>query len=538
MEGLRLVSGTVYWRGNGANHVDDHGANVGLCTFSLVLDACLGFSTANGWNSGKPGVAVCRREFLLHIRVFKCCWYLQLHREETSEFMTGREAAKILLTGKDGMVSLNLFYSGKQFINTLAIETLDQWPRRTILILEEASTFTLKVIHDHELRAFRGGARKSPSQFQNNFFLICIFASEYPGNCSSTSQYPGNCNLNLYSKGMLLEMALRWYCCIKSGTRSDVQHKEWRKLPTRLLRIPDKKHSKDDSEGDDDKLTDTQLKDNILTLLVAGHDTTTAALTWLIKFLDEKPAVLERLRVILLRIPDKKHSKDDSEGDDDKLTDTQLKDNILTLLVAGHDTTTAALTWLIKFLDENPAVLERLREEHGEILGTRKNRSCLSWSELNNMPYTSKVSCTLIKFCLSYQQTHLCTRNSANREFVSFFRKAAQDFEIDVMRYKIRKGWSINWDVVCIHHDPEIFPDPQKFDPSRFDEPMKPFSFLGFGNGPRMCPGINLAKLEISVFIHHLVCKYNWRPLEKDDSVHPTLIRMQKNKYPTMVEQL
>ena len=59
----------------------------------------------------------------------------------------------------------------------------------------------------------------------------------------------------------------------------------------------------------------------------------------------------------------KKHSKDGSEGEDDgnKLTDNQLKDNILTLLVAGHDTTTAALTWLIKFLEENPAVLERLR---------------------------------------------------------------------------------------------------------------------------------------------------------------------------------
>lgn len=58
----------------------------------------------------------------------------------------------------------------------------------------------------------------------------------------------------------------------------------------------------------------------------------------------------------------KKHSKEVSEGeDDDKLTDAQLKDNILSLLVAGHDTTTAALTWLIKFLEENPVALEHLR---------------------------------------------------------------------------------------------------------------------------------------------------------------------------------
>lgn len=49
------------------------------------------------------------------------------------------------------------------------------------------------------------------------------------------------------------------------------------------------------------------------------------------------------------------------EDDEEKLTDAQLKDNILTLLVAGHDTTTAGLTWLVKFLGENPDVLQKLR---------------------------------------------------------------------------------------------------------------------------------------------------------------------------------
>lgn len=58
-----------------------------------------------------------------------------------------------------------------------------------------------------------------------------------------------------------------------------------------------------------------------------------------------------------------KHSRksDGQEEDENKLTDKQLKDNVLTLLVAGHDTTTAALTWLIKFLEENQNVLEQLR---------------------------------------------------------------------------------------------------------------------------------------------------------------------------------
>lgn len=64
----------------------------------------------------------------------------------------------------------------------------------------------------------------------------------------------------------------------------------------------------------------------------------------------------------------KKHAKDGSVSDTDKLTDSQLKDNILTLLVAGHDTTTAGLTWLIKFLGENPEVLEKLRVSLSEFI--------------------------------------------------------------------------------------------------------------------------------------------------------------------------
>lgn len=62
----------------------------------------------------------------------------------------------------------------------------------------------------------------------------------------------------------------------------------------------------------------------------------------------------------------RKHAKGATDEEEEKynsskLTDSQLKDNILTLLVAGHDTTTAALTWLLKFLGENPEILQKLR---------------------------------------------------------------------------------------------------------------------------------------------------------------------------------
>ncbi|KAI3757511.1 hypothetical protein L6452_05051 [Arctium lappa] len=389
-------------------------------------------------------------------------------------FTTGREASKMLLTGKDGMVSLNLFYTGQKvlgpnsllqqngedhkrlrrliaeplsidglkkyfhFINTLAVETFDQWPGQKVLVLEEASTFTLKVIGNMIMSLEPTGEEQE--KFRDNFKIISSSFASLPFNIPGTAFYRG-----MKARDRMFEML-----------------------------------------------------DAIIARRRNGNDLQQDFLGSLIK----------------------KHSKE-GKDDDEKLTDAQMKDNILTLLIAGHDTTTAALTWLIKFLEENPASLDRLREEHMEIRSKRKDGSSLTWSEVNNMPYTAKVVSETL-------------RRATILPWYS--RKAAQDFEIN--GYNIKKGWSVNLDVVSIHHDPQVFVDPHKFDPSRFDDPLRSFSFLGFGNGPRMCPGMNLAKLEISIFIHHLVCKYKWKALEKDDSVQPTLVRMPKNKYPIFVELL
>ncbi|XP_068661847.1 abscisic acid 8'-hydroxylase 3-like [Aristolochia californica] len=394
-----------------------------------------------------------------------------------SVFMTGRDASKVLLSGKDGIVSLNLFYTGKQvlgptsllqttgeehkrlrrligqplsvdelknslhFINALAIETLDGWQGRKVLVLEEASTFTLKVISNILMSLEPSGSEQE--KFRENFKIMSSAFASLP------LKIPG----------------FAFHNGIKARDRM------------------------------------YEMLDSIISRRRSGSE-----------------VGFDFLQSLLLRQIEEGRT---GEAEGDKLTDSQLKDNILTLLVAGHDTTTAALTWVIKFLEENPSVSKNLTEEHRAIQENRKEGSTLTWSEINNMPYTNKViSETLRKATI----------------LPWFSRKAAQDFEID--GYNIKKGWSVNLDVVSIHHDPQIFTDPEKFDPSRFDKPLKPFSFLGFGSGPRMCPGINLAKLEICVFIHHLVCRYKWKPLEKDDAIHPTLVRMPKNKYPIAVEPL
>ncbi|KAG9444367.1 hypothetical protein H6P81_015707 [Aristolochia fimbriata] len=392
-------------------------------------------------------------------------------------FMTGRDASKVLLSGKDGIVSLNLFYTGKQvlgpssllqtsgeehkrlrrligqplsvdelknslhFINALAIETLEGWHGGKVPVLEEASAFTLKVISNILMSTEPSGAEQE--KFRLNFKIISSAFASLP------LKIPG----------------FAFYNGIKARDRM------------------------------------YEMLDTIISRRRSGSEVRFDFLQSLLQMQSGEART--------------------GEAEEDKLSDSQLKDNILTLLIAGHDTTTAALTWVIKFLEENPSVLEKLREEQRVIQENWKEGSNLTWSDINKMTYTNKViSETLRKATV----------------LPWFSRKAAQDFEIDGCN--IKKGWSLNLNVVSIHHDPNIFTNPEKFDPSRFDSPLKPFSFLGFGSGPRMCPGINLAKLEICVFIHHLVCRYQWKPLEQDDTIYPTLVRMPKNKYPISVEPL
>ena len=76
--------------------------------------------------------------------------------------------------------------------------------------------------------------------------------------------------------------------------------------------------------------------------------------------------------------------------------------------------------------------------------------------------------------------------------------------------------WSIN----CTHKNPEYFPEPEKFDPSRFERNgPAPYTFVPFGGGPRTCPGKEYARLEILVFMHNLVKRFKWKMLIPDEKI-------------------
>ncbi|KAJ0989064.1 hypothetical protein J5N97_007420 [Dioscorea zingiberensis] len=183
---------------------------------------------------------------------------------------------------------------------------------------------------------------------------------------------------------------------------------------------------------------------------------------------------------------------------DDPLTDGQILDNILTLIIAGQDTTANAIAWMVKYLDENQEIQDTLRlqlssEIHGHPLGLEA---------LNRMSYASKV----VKESLRMMT------------IVSWFpRVAMKDCQID--GFQIKKGWILNVDARAIHYDPTIYEDPMKFNPLRFAEDSKPYSFLAFGAGGRTCLGMNLAKAMMLVFLYRLMTSFRWKVTDKDSSL-------------------
>ncbi|KAJ0970963.1 hypothetical protein J5N97_018922 [Dioscorea zingiberensis] len=177
------------------------------------------------------------------------------------------------------------------------------------------------------------------------------------------------------------------------------------------------------------------------------------------------------------------------------LTDEQIADNIIGVIFAARDTTASVLTWIVKYLGENPSILQTVTEEQEGIMRSKEMEGdkWLSWDDTKMMPMTTRV----------IQET---MRVASILSFT--FREAVEDVSFE--GYLIPKGWKVLPLFRNIHHSPDNFPEPEKFDPSRFESSPKPNTFMPFGNGTHSCPGNELAKLEMLVLLHHLTTRYRW----------------------------
>ncbi|KAL6859098.1 hypothetical protein ACP4OV_018100 [Aristida adscensionis] len=223
----------------------------------------------------------------------------------------------------------------------------------------------------------------------------------------------------------------------------------------------------------------------------------------------------ERLREILAHIVAERRAQSDlgrdllgslmrsRDGAGAPLSDDEVADNVIGVLFAAQDTTASVLTWILKYLNDNPKLLEAVKAEQMAAYqenggGTRP----LTWAQTKRMAVTHRVILESLRMA----------------SIISFtFREAVAD--VEYKGFLIPKGWKVMPLFRSIHHSPEYFQDPQKFDPSRFKVSPRPGTFLPFGSGVHACPGNELAKLEMLVLVHRLVTGYRWEVVGSSDDV-------------------
>ncbi|CDP14237.1 unnamed protein product [Coffea canephora] len=185
------------------------------------------------------------------------------------------------------------------------------------------------------------------------------------------------------------------------------------------------------------------------------------------------------------------------------MQELDVADKILGLLIGGHDTASSACTFIVKYLAELPEIYEGVYKEQMEIANSKAPGELLNWEDIQKMKYSWNVACEVLRLAPPLQGA---------------FREALNDFMFN--GFSIPKGWKIYWSANSTHRNPECFPEPLKFDPTRFvGSGPAPYTFVPFGGGPRMCPGKEYARLEILVFMHHVVKRFKWEKIIADEKI-------------------
>jgi cytochrome P450 len=190
-------------------------------------------------------------------------------------------------------------------------------------------------------------------------------------------------------------------------------------------------------------------------------------------------------------------------SDGEGMSDELVLSESMQLLVAGHETSSNALSWILYLLSSRPDCLKRLRQEFDSVLG----EAPLNYNDVSRFEFATQVIQEALRL---YPPFWMLDRMAV-----------ADDRAGDIA---IPRGSTVIVFVYGAHHAPKYWPNAELFDPERFtkanEKLQPPFTYLPFGGGPRGCIGGNYAMLQILMILSVLLRKYDFQ-LSPDQAIEP-----------------
>jgi len=186
---------------------------------------------------------------------------------------------------------------------------------------------------------------------------------------------------------------------------------------------------------------------------------------------------------------------DAEDEDGSRMTDRQLRDEIMTLMVAGHETTALSLSWSLHLLAGDPEAEAALHRELDRVLGARP----AGVDDLPNLVYADAV----VKEALRLYPPGWV-----------IFREALED--LDIRGHAVRRGWTVALPQWAVHRNERFHPQAERFRPERWldeSEQRHRYAYFPFGGGPRLCIGQHFAMLESTLLLATIAQRYRFEPV-------------------------
>jgi cytochrome P450 len=197
------------------------------------------------------------------------------------------------------------------------------------------------------------------------------------------------------------------------------------------------------------------------------------------------------------------------EDDGGTMTNKQVRDEVMTLFIAGHETTANALSWTLFLLAQHPEVAAKLVEELDVVLGERA-------PTMRDLPLLRYNEMVVRESMRLYPPAWITTRVAIEN--------------IAIGGYEISKGSLVFMSPYVMHHDSRYFENPDLFQPERFEqgweERIPKYTYFPFGGGPRICIGNSFAMMEAQLVLATVMQSFHMSLLEGQTIVPQPLITL------------